>query len=48
MDNDIGQLFAEALAKKDAPGLLDVLDPDVDFRGLTPSRFWEASHPFST
>jgi hypothetical protein len=43
MDNHIGQRFAEALAKKDAPALLDLLDPDVDFRGLTPSRFWEAS-----
>jgi hypothetical protein len=43
MDSDIGQRFAEALAKKDAPGLLDLLDPEVDFRGLTPSRFWEAS-----
>ena len=43
MDNHIGQRFAEALARKDAPGLLDLLDPEVDFRGLTPSRFWEAS-----
>ena len=43
MDSDIGQRFAEALAKKDAPGLLDLLDPEVDFMGLTPSRFWEAS-----
>ena len=43
MDDDIGQRFAEAVAKKDARGLLDLLDPEVDFRGLTPSRFWEAS-----
>ena len=43
MDSDIGQRFAEALAKKDAPGLLDLLDPEVDFMGLTPGRFWEAS-----
>jgi hypothetical protein len=42
MPNEIGELFAEALAKKDVPGLLDVLDPEIDFRGLTPSRFWEA------
>jgi hypothetical protein len=32
MDSDIGKRFAEALAKKDAPGLLDLLDPQVDFR----------------
>src|SRR4029450_723256 len=43
MDSAIGKRFAEALAMKDAPGLLDLLDPEVDFRGLTPSRFWEAS-----
>jgi hypothetical protein len=43
IDNHIGQRFAEALANKDAPGLLDLLDPEVDFRGLTPSRFWEAN-----
>jgi hypothetical protein len=43
MDNHIGQRFAEALAKKDALDLLDLLDPEVDFRGLTPSRFWEAT-----
>ena len=42
MRNQIGQLFAEALAKKDVPALLDVLDPEVDFRALTPGRFWEA------
>jgi hypothetical protein len=43
MHNGIGQLFAQALAKKDSSGLLDLLDPEIDFRGLTPSRFWEAS-----
>ena len=42
MHNGIGQLFAEALAKKDTTALLDVLDSEVDFRGLTPGRFWEA------
>jgi hypothetical protein len=43
MPQEVGRLFAEALAKKDAPALFELLDPDVDFRGLTPSRFWEAS-----
>jgi hypothetical protein len=43
MPNEIGEQFAEALAKKDVPTLLDVLDPEIDFRGLTPGRFWEAS-----
>lgn len=43
MPNGIGERFAQALAKKDMAGLLDVLDSEVDFRGLTPGRFWEAS-----
>jgi hypothetical protein len=43
MHNGIGERFAEALAKKDTTALLDLLDSEVDFRGLTPSRFWEAS-----
>jgi hypothetical protein len=43
MHDRIGERFAHALATKDAQGLLAVLDPEVDFRGLTPGRFWEAS-----
>ena len=34
--------FVEALAIKDAEALRAVLHPEVDFRGLTPNRFWEA------
>ena len=34
--------FVQALAVKDAQALGAVLHPDVDFRGLTPNRFWEA------
>lgn len=32
----------QALAAKDAGALLEVLDPAVDFRAMTPSKFWEA------
>ena len=39
----LGEDFANALAKKDADGLRELLHPEVDFRGLTPSRNWEAS-----
>ena len=39
----LGTQFADALAAKDAARLGDVLHPEVDFRGLTPSRFWEAT-----
>jgi hypothetical protein len=38
-----GRRFAECLAAKDVDGLHGVLAPDVDFRGLTPGRPWEAS-----
>ena len=43
MNSGIGDRFAHALAKKDGPALLDLLEPEIDFRALTPGRFWEAS-----
>ncbi len=43
MHKEVGELFAEALAQKDSAVLLELLDSEVDFRGLTPGRFWEAS-----
>lgn len=38
-----GERFAAALAGKQATVLADLLAPDIDFRGLTPGRTWEAS-----
>ena len=38
----LGRRVVEALASKDAEALRAVLHPEVDFRGLTPNRFWEA------
>ncbi len=38
----LGRRFVEALAIKDAAALRAVLHPEVDFRGMTPNRFWEA------
>jgi hypothetical protein len=35
--------FARALGTKDAAGLRQILRADVDFRAMTPGRFWEAS-----
>ena len=32
----------EALGRKDAAGLKALLRPDVEFRAMTPGRFWEA------
>lgn len=41
--SSLGRAFAEALARKDFDHAAEVLDPDVDFRGLTPNRSWQAS-----
>lgn len=38
----LGRRFVEALAIEDVEALRAVLHPEVDFRGLTPNRFWEA------
>jgi len=38
-----GREFAEALAAKDFDRAAAALDPEVDFRALTPKRNWEAS-----
>jgi hypothetical protein len=38
----LGARFAQALATRDPEALRALLHPDVDFRGLTPNRFWEA------
>lgn len=37
-----GPEFARALAAKDAGQLLELMHPEIDFRGLTPNRAWEA------
>ncbi len=39
----LGSAFATALAAKDFDAIRDLLHPEVDFRGLTPRRNWEAS-----
>jgi hypothetical protein len=41
----VAAAFAQALGQKDFAGVRALLDPDIDFRGLTPSRAWEASDP---
>ncbi len=42
-DADVGRSFAEALAAKDFERVKELVHPQLDFRGLTPNRFWEAS-----
>lgn len=37
-----GERFARALAAKDESEVRAVTTPDLDFRAMTPGRFWEA------
>ena len=39
----LGAEFARALAAKDFSRVLDLMHPEIDFCGLTPNRYWEAS-----
>jgi hypothetical protein len=41
----LGAAFARALAAKDDPALRGLMHPEIDFRGMTPNRTWEASDP---
>ena len=41
----MGAAFANALAARDFEAISALLHPEVDFRGLTPRRAWEASDP---
>jgi hypothetical protein len=41
----LGRDFAEALGRKDFDAVVALLDPAIDFRGMTPGRTWEASDP---
>jgi len=43
-----GHRFAQALASKDRAAITALLTDDVDFKGLTPGRFWEAADPEAT
>jgi hypothetical protein len=43
MEQHLGEQFARALAGKDASGLTALLSDDIDFKALTPNRFWEAA-----
>jgi len=38
-----GEAFAKALAAKDVDAVRAVTTPDVNFRAMTPGRFWEAN-----
>jgi hypothetical protein len=38
----VGEQFARTLADKDSVGLKALLRPGVDFRAMTPNKFWES------
>jgi hypothetical protein len=41
----LGADFAHAVAAKDRDRVRALLHPEVDFRGMTPGRFWEGAGP---
>jgi hypothetical protein len=41
----LARRFVEALATKEPEAIRAVLHPEIDFRALTPNRFWEAHDP---
>jgi ketosteroid isomerase-like protein len=43
--SDLGTRFAQAIATRDADAMTALLAPEVDFRALTPRKFWEGSTP---
>jgi hypothetical protein len=45
MPKDVAESFVEAIARHDESAFKDLLAEEVDFRGLTPGRFWEADSP---
>jgi hypothetical protein len=45
MQSAVGREFVEAFAAKDFDRIHELVDPEIDFRGLTPKRAWEASGP---
>lgn len=45
MTQDLATAFAHAVARKDSAAMLDLLHPDVDFRGMTPGKVWDAASP---
>ena len=41
----LGASFARALAAKDFASIAELMDPEIDFAAMTPSRTWEAKTP---
>lgn len=42
---ELARAFVDAIVAKDRAALTGVLDPQIDFRGLTPSYEWRGTSP---
>jgi hypothetical protein len=42
---ELARIFVGGIVSKDREALTSVLDPEIDFRGLTPSQDWRATSP---
>ena len=45
MSTSTARRFVDAIVTRDHDALRACLSPDVDFKGLTPGRLWEADSP---
>ncbi len=45
MAEPLGARFAHAVASKDPSRVRELLHPEIDFRAMTPNRFWEPPTP---
>ena len=45
MTEPLAAIFARAVAAKDLDQVRELLHPEIDFRGMTPGRVWEADGP---
>jgi hypothetical protein len=45
MAGGLGEQFVDAVARKDHDRVRELLHPEIDFRGMTPRRVWEADGP---
>lgn len=45
MTGSLGRTFVDAVAARDTEALADLFSADLDFKAVTPRKFWEASTP---
>ena len=41
MTTTVAERFVDAFSRRDRDALLVLFTPEVDFRGMTPGRFWD-------